>query len=315
MSFHTLVIVNPASAGGATGRRWPELRAALDRVLSRWDSQFTVSAGDATAIARRGVLEGYEMIVAVGGDGTMNEVVTGLFPAGDEPPSGPIRQDLVIAPVRKGTGGDFARFLSLEGTLPRSVEHLAGDRTRPSDLGLIRYTAHDGRPAWRGFLNIASFGLSGLVVEKVNHSTKALGGKASFFLGLGRALVGYRPQQVRIKVDGETFYEGTMVTCACANGQYFGGGMHFAPHAQIDDGLFDVVIQTKSGPKEILSVGDLYSGKSAEWSSVRTRRGALVEAEAGASGDVVLLDIDGEGLGRLPARVELFPSAIRLKIS
>ncbi|MFO0724847.1 MAG: diacylglycerol kinase family protein [Myxococcota bacterium] len=314
MSFRTLVIVNPASANGATGRRWPELRAALDKVLDRWDNQFTVAAKDATRLARQGVLDGYEMIVAVGGDGTMNEVVTGLFPEGEEVPTAPIRSDLILSPVRQGTGGDFARFLGLPGTLPASVAHLAGDKTQASDLGVVSFVDHEGRPAWRGFLNIASFGLSGLVVEKVNHTTKALGGKASFFLGLGRALVGYRPQAVRVEVDGAPFYEGTLVTCACANGQYFGGGMHFAPQAILDDGQFDVVIQTKSGVKEIVSVGDLYSGKAAEWSSVRTRRGARVVAEPGSSGDVVLLDVDGEQPGRLPARFDILPKAVRLKV-
>lgn len=314
MSFYTSVIVNPASGNGATGRHWPELRAALDKVLERWDHQFTTGPGDGTRLARRAIAEGYEMIVSVGGDGTMNEVVTGLFPEGDAAPAAPTRPGLVLAPVRQGTGGDFARLLELPGEIPACVAHLAGDRTRPCDLGVIEFVRHDGGPGWRGFLNIASFGLSGLVVEKVNSSSKALGGKASFAIGLARALAGYKPQKVRITADGASFLDQAMVTCAVANGQYFGGGMRFAAEAQIDDGAFDVVVQLKSGVREILSVGDLYSGRMSSWSSVRRVQAREVHAEPGDGGDPVLLDIDGEGLGRLPARFRVLPSAVRLKI-
>lgn len=314
MSFYTCVIVNPASANGATGRRWPELRAALDKVLDRWDHQFTTGSGDGTRLAREAVDQGYEMIVSVGGDGTMNEVVTGLFPASSEVPTAPTRPDIVISPVRQGTGGDFARYLELPGELPACVAHLGGDRVRACDLGLIEFTQHDGTPGWRGFLNIASFGLSGLVVEKVNTSSKLLGGKASFAFGLARALVGYKPQAVRIEADGAPFLEDTMVTCAVANGQYFGGGMRFASEAAIDDGQFDVVVQLKSGLREIASVGDLYSGRMATWPSVRHVRAREVYAAPGRPADEVLLDIDGEGLGRLPARFRIVPGGVRLKV-
>lgn len=313
MSFHSFVIVNPHSGNGATGRHWPELRAAIDRVLDRWDNEFTTGPGDATRLARRAVKEGYEMIVSVGGDGTMNEVVTGLFAEGGEP-SWPSRDGIVIAPVRQGTGGDFARFLGLSSKLPDCVAHLAGDATRPCDLGLVSFRGHDGAPAWRGFLNIGSFGLSGLVDDKVNTTSKGLGGKASFAIGLVRALAAYRPQQVRVTVDGELFLDETMVTCAIANGQYFGGGMRFAPDASIDDGLFDVVAQLRTGVKEVLSVGDLYSGKLVDWPSVRVRRGREIDAQPIGHAPV-LLDIDGEQPGMLPAKFRVLPSAVRLKIA
>lgn len=313
MSLYTCVIVNPASANGATGRRWPELRAALDKVLDRWDHRFTTGPGDGTVQARRAVAEGYEMIVSVGGDGTMNEVVTGLFPEGEAAPSAPTRPGMVIAPVRQGTGGDFARYLGLPGELPGCVAHLATDAVRPCDLGLVEHTRPDGGPAWRAFLNIASFGLSGLVDEKVNRSTKALGGKASFALGLGRALIGYRPQGVRVTADGAPFLEEPMVTCAVANGQYFGGGMRFAPAAVTDDGMFDVVAQLKSGLREILAVGDLYNGRMADWPSVRHVRAREVRAEPLDANEVILLDIDGEQPGRLPARFRVLPGAVALK--
>lgn len=310
--MRTLVIVNPVGGHGRAGRHWPELRAALDRVLDRWDNQFTLGPKDATRIAAQAVEEGYEMIVAVGGDGTMNEIVDGLVSVGPDGAPRLRRPGMIVSPVRLGTGGDFARLLGLAAHLPEAVAHLAGESASAVDLGFLSFVGTDGAPMHRAFLNIASFGLSGVVDDKVNKSSKALGGRMSFLLGLSRSLLSYRPQPVRITVDEAPFYEGPMVTAACANGQFFGGGMHFAPEARIDDGLFDVVVQTRSGLREVSSIADLYQGRILSWPSVVHTRGKVVEA-APLSHEPVLLDVDGEQPGRLPARFTLLPGALRLK--
>lgn len=311
---YACVIVNPASANGATGRHWPEMRAALDRVLDRWDNHFTLGPHDATRLARQAVQDGYEMIVSVGGDGTTSEVVSGLFAPDPEQGVGVelLRKDVIIGVVRQGTGGDLARFLGLSGRLPNAVAHLGGENARPADVGLVEFRDHEGRPRRSAFLNIASFGLSGVVDEKVNATSKALGGRLSFMVGLGRALASYRPQPVRVRVDGEPVYEGRIVVGAVANGQYFGGGMRMAPRARIDDGRFDVVLQLRSGLREAIAVRDLYTGRVAEWACVRYLHGQSVVAEPVDSARV-LLDIDGEPLGVLPATFRLIPGGIRLK--
>lgn len=314
MSFYTCVIVNPASQNGATGKYWPELKSALDRVLGQWDYEFTRDVGDGVRLGRQAAEKDYEMIVAVGGDGTMNEVVSGLFdcsPEGKEPQL--IRDDLILGGVRAGTGGDFARLFKLPHRLPASVAHLGGDSTSACDLGWVEYLDHSGAPGGRAFINIASFGLSGLVVDKVNKSTKAFGGRASFFAGTLRALAGYRPTEVRIEVDGDVFIRESMMTTAVANGQFFGGGMHIAPEAKIDDGLFDLVTQLRTGPREILRMRDLYAGRAHLWPSVRCTRGAMVEAFPMNPVDRVLLDVDGEQPGILPAVFRMFKGAVRWK--
>jgi YegS/Rv2252/BmrU family lipid kinase len=316
MSFYTCVIVNPKSANGATGRRWPELRAAIDRVLDRWDHQFTLGPGDATKLTRNAIKEGYEMIAVVGGDGTMNEAIHGIFEEDEQLGLSDrlIRPGVVFAPVRQGTGGDFARYLGLSGKLPEAVHHLSGDRTRNADVGLAEVTSLTGQRQRRAFLNILSFGLSGVVVDKVNASTKVFGGTVSFATGLARALVAYKHQPVRITVDGKVLHEGPFVTCAIANGQYFGGGMRFAPMAEIDDGKFEAIVQLKDGLKEKLKIADLYSGKIADWDSVRHASGTVIEAEP-LGPEPVLIDLDGEQPGQLPAHIRLIPGAIRVKIS
>jgi YegS/Rv2252/BmrU family lipid kinase len=314
VSFLTKVIVNPCSGNGATQKRWPELRGALDGVLGgSWDDVFTQHSKHAVDLARAAVQADYEMLVGIGGDGTTSEIVTGLFEADPIGISDTlIRPGIVLGPVRAGTGGDFARARGLTHKLPGAVTHLSGTGTTPCDLGLLEYTTHEGQPARTAFLNITSFGLSGMVDQKVNGSSKAFGGTTSFLIGLGKALAAYRPASVRIKVDDKEFYAGKLVTCAVANSQYFGGGMKFAPNAEIDDGQFDVVVQTATGLREYLSIRDVYTGKMQDWATVRNTRGRVIEALPDQD-DPVLLDVDGEQLGRLPARLTIVPSAIRLK--
>ncbi|MEE2901633.1 MAG: YegS/Rv2252/BmrU family lipid kinase [Myxococcota bacterium] len=315
MSYFTYVIVNPASQSGATGRYWPELQRALNKVLTKWDFAFTKAPGDATRLSKQAVMDGYEMIVSVGGDGTMNEVVNGLFES-EKDGSNPrlVKDDIIIGAVRSGTGGDFARLFDLPGTIPGSVAHLAGEKTQPCDLGWVEFVDHRGQPKGQAFLNIASFGLSGVVADKINKGSKALGGRISFYINTLRALASYRRQHVRVSVDDEVFVDEPLVTVAIANGQYFGGGMHMAPNAKIDDGEFDVVTQIRAGMKEVLKTSDLYAGRAIHWQSVRSSRGKMIQAIPFRDEANVLLDIDGEQPGRLPARFSNFHKAIRLKL-
>jgi YegS/Rv2252/BmrU family lipid kinase len=306
------VIVNPMSGGGATGRRWPELRRALDPVLDDWDNAFTLGPADATRLVREAVAEGYDEIVVVGGDGTLNEAVNGWFGEDDHGERSGAEQLPVLIPVRFGTGGDFARHLGLSSRLPEAVAHVRDGKIGSIDLGQVRFVDPEGVAQQRWFLNIASFGLSGLVDAKVNASKKRLKG-ASFTLATVSSLLTYRPPAVRIDVDGERVYEGPVVTAAVANGTTFGGGMQFARGAAIDDGRFSVVIQKRAGLTEALRMPDLYSGALHRWSSVQVVDGCEVVAEPVDPEAEVLLDVDGEQPGRLPARFTIVPGALRLK--
>lgn len=313
MSPRALVIVNPQSGGGATGRAWTGLRRSLETTFDGryWDEVFTKGPLHATAVTRMAIEEGYDQLVVVGGDGTLNEVVNGLFPEDKEMGIGlePTRPDLRLTVVRRGTGGDFARALALPGTGGRVFNHVLSDRLAPLDLGICTFKARDGSTQRRAFANIASFGLSGLVDQKVNSSRK--GGRLTYVQAILSAVVEYRRQPVQIRVDGDDFYEGHLLLGVVANAPYFGGGLKIAPNADTTDGLFDIVLLSRVGGREVVKALDLYSGRHVRWDKVLTTRAQKMEVSV-KDDSACLLDLDGEQPGQLKASFEIVPNAAQL---
>lgn len=302
MSARTLVIVNPSSRNGATGRRWKRLEPELRQALGPLEVEFTARSRDAERIAREGVRAGIERVVVAGGDGTVSEVVTGLLAAD----LGRYAQ-LGILPL--GTGGDLARSLGVPPRLSDALALLARGATRRIDAGCITYRDAFAREARAYFVNVASFGVSGLTDQLVNEAPKALGGTVSFMLGAVRAIARYRSSVVVVRVDGEVVHEGPLVLATAANGAWFGGGMRVAPAARLDDGWLDVVIVPGlSKPRLLAKLPLIYSGRHVEDPEVRSLRGRVIEAVAEVG--TVLLDVDGEAMGSLPARFEVLPGAI-----
>jgi YegS/Rv2252/BmrU family lipid kinase len=302
----TLVILNPMSRSGATARRWPALEAKLRAALGPLEVERTRGPRDAERIAREGVRAGSELLVVAGGDGTLSETAAGLLGAD-------LARYARIAPLRLGTGGDFARGLGIPASLDAALERIAAGKSRTLDAGRVSYRDQAGRPATTHFVNISSIGVSGLVTRLVNEAPKALGGRVSFLVGTLRALARWRAAPVRLRVDGELVHDGPMDLAAVGNGSYFGGGMQVAPDARPDDGLFDVVwIRGSSRVKLVRKLPLLYQGRHVALPEVSVRRATLVEAEPGQPEADVRIEIDGEPLGGLPARFELLPGALTL---
>jgi diacylglycerol kinase (ATP) len=180
-------------------------------------------------------------------------------------------------------------------------------------VGRAELTGPDGRPVVRHFVNVASCGISGAVVERVNRSSKLLGGRLSFKLASARALLGWQDQRVRWRVDGGPWTEQAVTALAVCNGRWFGGGMMVAPEARVDDGRLDVTVWGGFGLIDFLRLQPkLYDGRHVQEPGVRTLRAATVELEPVGSAPV-LLELDGELPGRLPARLSILPGALRLR--
>lgn len=305
----TVLIVNPKSQGGRLGKRWIEIADTIGRAFP-FDAAITEGPGDATRLTREALRGGAERVVAIGGDGTINEVVNGFFD--DE--GKPIAPEASFAVIPYGTGGDFRRTVQMPTELVEAAKVIAANHRRKIDVGRLAFTATGGARAVRMFANIASFGVSGVVDRMVNESQKKLG-RLAFAVATARATWSYKNQRVQLVFDGADRVEATINTVAVANGRYFGGAMMVAPNAELDDGLFDVIAMGDFGFGDLLKSGRrLYQGTHLTMDKVTARRARVVEAEPIDPGAVIELDVDGENPGRLPARFELVPSALTIVV-
>ena len=306
-----LLLVNPRAGAGRARSRLPALLEALGEAGASYELYMTRGPGDATERVREALASGrFAGVAVVGGDGTLSEVTNGFFDERGEP----VAPSAWLGPLPVGTGGDFRRTLGIARSPAVMVTRMLWARPRPVDVGWLSYREPSGRPAARAFLNIASFGVAGLVDRYVERGPKWLGGTAAFAIGTARGLLRYRPRRVRIQLDEGEPFEVSMLDVAVANGRYFGGGMQVAPMARIDDGLFDVVVLAPEGIKETLALAPaLYRGGLLSMPGVRCERARRVRAEAADWGGPVLLDVDGEVPGMLPATFEVRPGALLLK--
>ena len=276
------------------------MRSALGPV----ESSTRARPATAERLAREAVRAGIERIVIAGGDGTLGEVASGLLGAG-------LGGYAEIGLLPFGPGGDFARSLSLPREFEPALEVLAAGRTRTVDAGRVRFRGQRGEERVAHFANVSSFGLSALVTELVSRTPSLLGPSATFTLGALGAILRHRSEPVTLRVDGETMHEGPLTLATGANGRWFGAGMQVAPEASLDDGLLDVVIvKGLARPTLLAKLPKIYSGAHLRDPVVRLLRGRCIEADSPAGR--VPIELDGEPLGTLPARLEVMPAALRV---
>jgi diacylglycerol kinase (ATP) len=302
VSASHLLIVNPRSGGGAAGRQWRQTERRLRAILPPFDAAFTESPGDATRLAGEAVGR-YEVIVAMGGDGTTNEVVNGLI--GRE---GTVASGVVLGVIPAGTGSDFLRSFGV----PRSLEGAAGviarGQRRDVDVGRARFLSFDGAPTTRYFINEAEVGLGAVASQAVNRSSKRFGAVVTFLWAILVTMVRYRDQPVSFSIDGGPAEAMILNNAWFANGAYSGAGIRSAPSARPDDGLLDVVRIVHAGLLQRLrGVGKLRSGAFVDLPHVdyRTARHVEVTAET-----LVPVETDGEPVGTVPATFDLLPTRL-----
>ncbi len=240
-------------------------------------------------------------MVAVGGDGTVNEVAQGL--------AGLPGVELAVIP--RGTGWDFVRTYGIPRRLEDAVAVARDGRPRTIDLGRASFRAWDGSEAETYFANIASAGMSGAIAKRANETSKALGGKASYLWSTLAVFARWRNDEVLVTVDGQR-RTGRMHDVVVANGRFFGGGMMICPEAEPDDGLFDVLLIGDLTKRDLLlTLPKTYRGRHLPHPKAELLRGATVEVDAPAP---LPVELDGEQPGTTPARFELVPQALRLRV-
>lgn len=317
MQHLPLVIVNPASAGGATRREWPALAHALATHFGAFKCAFTTKAGEGRVIAMREAREGRPLLIACGGDGTISEVANGILEAGVK------TTELGILP--SGTGGDFRRTLRIPSGAREAARALRTGRTRTIDVGRVSYVNHAGETESRFFLGVASCGLSGKVIERVKKEKGSwlplrrsgmfgVGGKISFAVATLQATLSSENTALRIQLDDRPEQRMTVANFCVANARYFGGGMKLAPDAKINDASFDCVVIGDLSALDILSNGyKLYTGTHLNLEQVYQAHARRVRVQPAKSDDRVSLEVDGELPGHLPASFEIIPAALRIR--
>lgn len=330
-----LVIVNPSAGRGRTGRDLSHLLEALRRATGPVDVAPTTSPGSATRRAALAAGEGRQLVVSVGGDGTLSEVADGLMrggsggaagaAAGRGPGASPASRRPALALVATGTGADFGHTLGIGKGAQACIDAIAGGAEREIDVGFARFAGLDGRPAERYWVNVLSAGVGGLVDRYAAAAPRFVGGRLAYAQAALRGIVVCRRVRLRCRVglpDGGQA-EGVLDSHAVAvcNGTTFGGGMRIAPMARPDDGLLEVVaFETRTRWRLVGRFLTVYAGTHTDEPGVRhfTCRSLTMEALPGApaSGAAGLfpLDVDGEALGDVPLEVGLLERALRVRV-
>jgi YegS/Rv2252/BmrU family lipid kinase len=293
--------VNPAAAGGTTGKRWPEIaHRAAQRGLDG-DALISERPGQLTALAADAVADGATRLVVVGGDGSVNEVVNGIADAGD----------VELAVIPRGTGWDFVRTFDIPRDIDAAVDVALTGTVREIDLGAVTYRTWSGEEARSVFANVASAGISGAIAQRANESSKALGGKIAYYWATLAVFVGWQTGEMRVTVDGES-RNGKMIDAVVCNGRYLGGGMMMCPEAEPDDGVFDVLLIGDVTKRDLLLVlPKTYKGNHLPHPRLELLRGNVVTVE---SAKPLPIELDGEQPGTTPARFEVLPRALRLRV-
>ena len=305
MSAGTVVVLNPRSGSGATGRIWRKLEPRLRERLGTLEVEATRCRRDGERIAAAAARAGAERVVVAGGDGTASEVVSGLLSSG-------LAGQVKVGILPLGTGRDLSRTLGIPDDIDEAIDALADGNTRQLDALRIRYVDCGGAARESYSINVTSFGLSGLTVEQVANARPVLAGSLAFLVGALSSIIRYRVVRVGIRADGKLVCDEPFVLAAAANGRYFGGGMNIAPDATPDDGLLDlVIIRAMSKPRLIASLRSLYRGTHLSNAAVSVRRVARLEATPHPDESrPIRLEADGESLGVLPATIEVVPKAL-----
>jgi diacylglycerol kinase (ATP) len=312
------LIVNPRAGKGAVERSLPAVREVVESFEMEYRVVETEGPGHAVELARRAILDGGRFVAAMGGDGTVHEVVNGMM--GED---GPLDTEAVLAVIPSGTGCDFVRTFGMSQVPEEAAKHLEGKaKWGLLDIGRVRYVGPDGARTSRWFVNVAEAGIGAAVVERAARMKRV--GAASYRLAALRAVLSYKPQAATIGMHGrkarglrpdaplEDSTQASRVTMAViANCQFFGGGLRVAPRAIPSDAMLDVLIGEGSKLDAIRALQKMPSGTHVPDKTIREYLADRVTLDGP---EPLMIEADGEVLGMTPATFDLVPNAITLKI-
>ena len=302
----TMFLVNPRSGRGAAGAQWPRIRDIFQAENRAFDIAFTQRRGHGAALARAALQDGFELIVAVGGDGTVHEVVNGMLADGRA-----VNPQASLGIIPCGTGNDLARMLELPRQALAAARHLARtSQSRLIDVGEVLSTV-GGKSEHRYFVNDANMGFAAEVVGRTERTGKFSRGTLPYFAALLRTALRHRNHEMTLQMDGHQT-EGKLTTVLICNGRSTGGGMLVAPEAVLDDGQLDVIVVGSLSPLGIFwHAPKIYRGSHVAIRKVSVHRARTISVTSPERLPVV---VDGELFGESPATFRVVPAALRLRV-
>ena len=300
-------VVNPSSAGGKTAKRWPEYAKLLEARLGTVVTHFTDAPRAATAIARELLRQGYNLLIAVGGDGTVNEVANGFFEQDQL-----LHPDAVLGIIPTGTGGDFRRTLGISTDPEQAVKVLACGAPLEIDVGKATFHRSDGAVESRYFVNLVSFGMGGQVAARSHNALTVLGGKAAFLWATLTTFLTYRGREVQLSLNSDDPSSFLIANVAIGNGQFHGAGMRPCPTAVLNDSVLEVTVIDYAGMFELIrGMPALYSGEVYSHPKVHHLRASKLSVHSSSKTEI---EIDGEALGTLPLEITVLPARLPILI-
>ncbi len=299
-----LVIVNPNAGTGKCKKDWPLINSILKSRNFSYSSVMTERRFHAILLTRNLIKEGYRKIIVVGGDGTLNEVINGIFAQSSCP-----SDDIVIGMIPVGTGNDWARMFSIPLDYEKAADTIKEQKVFLQDVGKVLFCIKN-KLFNRYFINIAGTGFDAIVAKKTNTlKEKGKSGTLLYFYNIFTCLLGYRSSGVTIEIDGEKFKD-DIFSLNIGICKFNGGGMMQVPNADPADGLFDITVIRKIGKFSVIrNIGRLYNGTIIRHPRVRSMRGKSVCVY---SSSPVYLETDGESLGHSPFEFEIIPGSLRI---
>jgi YegS/Rv2252/BmrU family lipid kinase len=326
----TVLVVNPNSSSGLTGKGWNELYSEIKQALGvSVKVALTKKAGDGTLLARKFLKQGFKNIVAIGGDGTLNEVANGFFeePVGINsntidtssgfPPLKPINPDAVMGVVPAGTRNVLAKSLGLPEGITNCCTAFHLGKSKKLDVIHATVTSPEDHSSMtsRICLNAAEMGVAGEIIERSKKVREVVNSRiVSTITSIAATLPTYQSNECEISVNNDSKKFAVKMTMAVvANGQFLGGGFKAAPHANMSDGLLDLVVLKDSGSlKMIDELINMKDGDYKEEDNIIYRQVRQVTITSKERD--VTVTVDGEPIGILPATFEVIPQALTLRM-
>jgi diacylglycerol kinase (ATP) len=299
-----LVVVNPNAGTGKGEKDWNKISALLESAGVDFHAVFTQKPLHAIQLTIQKIFDGYRKFIVVGGDGTMNEVVNGIFKQNTT-----FTDAITLGMISVGTGNDWGRTFKIPMDYRQAIEIIKQENTMLQDAGLVKYY-NDNCEKTRYFINMAGMGFDGLVAQKTNaDKLKGRSNPLVYLKNLISSLFNYKSSNISLIVDGKHIRE-KIFSIGIGIGQYNGGGMRQAPDALPDDGLFDLVlIKDMSKWSVVASVRRLYNGTIKSHKKVETLMAKTILID---SDPPVLLETDGESMGISPFEFRLIPKSIKV---